>query len=403
MDTSKLIEFDRHAVKSVDGYPRKRFIGARFEKMPGRPFAALVGPRGSGKTVLLRQMRSATPQALYLSADTMDRRDDLFEVVKTLHESYRVQSFFIDEINYLHQYPKALKQIFDFLPVEVRFTSSVSLSLSATAWDLSRRVELVRIAPFSFREYLCFRANLLLAPLGLSDLIAGNIPDEHLRTAPLFHEYLTGGLYPFTLESGKGLEAFRKIMRKVVESDIPSSEPGMTVEDRDALGRTLSFIGKSPIDGVNYSSLSANVGITKYKAQRYVGILEQGFLLRRAFPAGTNVLREPKVFLELPYRLLFARVEDCIGALREDFFALAMDQHGVSFQYAKSTRGAKTPDFLLDLGGAPVVVDVGGKGRGRSQFKGFEYGRKIVLSHATDAARLSGGRVPLHCIGFPAG
>lgn len=46
----------------------------------------------------------------------MDRRDDLFEVVKTLHESYRVRSFFIDEIHYLHQYPKAQKRIFDFCP-----------------------------------------------------------------------------------------------------------------------------------------------------------------------------------------------------------------------------------------------------------------------------------------------
>jgi predicted AAA+ superfamily ATPase len=44
---------------------------------------------------------------------------------------------------------------------------------------------------------------------------------------------------------------------------------------------------------VSYSSLYANVGITKYKAQRYVDILERSFLLRRAFPAGTNVLREP--------------------------------------------------------------------------------------------------------------
>lgn len=110
------------------------------------------------------------------------------------------------------------------MPVEARFTSSVPPSLPATAWDLSRRIELVRIALFSFREYLRFRANLLLAPLGLSDLIAGNVPDEHLRTAPLFHEYLAGGLYPFTLESGQGLEAFRNIMKKVVASDIPSSE-----------------------------------------------------------------------------------------------------------------------------------------------------------------------------------
>ncbi len=37
---------------------------------------------------------------------------------------------------------------------------------------------------------------------------------------------------------------------------------------------------ESPIDRVNDSSLSANVGITKCKAQRHVDILELSFLLR---------------------------------------------------------------------------------------------------------------------------
>ena len=99
--------------------------------------------------------------------------------------------------------------------------------------------------------------------------------------------------------------------------------------------QTLTFIGRAPIDGINYTSLSRNLGITRFKVERYVRALERAFLLRQAFPAGANVLREPKVFMEPPYR----SYEDCIGALREDFFALAMAQHRTPFRYAKSRAG----------------------------------------------------------------
>ena len=43
------------------------------------------------------------------------------------------------------------------------------------------------------------------------------------------------------------------------------------------------------------------------------------------------------------------------GALREEFTAFAVEQHGVSLRYAKSTRGAKTPDYLIEIDGTPIV------------------------------------------------
>jgi predicted AAA+ superfamily ATPase len=71
------------------------------------------------------------------------------------------------------------------------------------------------------------------------------------------------------------------------------------MRDLDMIGKLLAFIGRSPIEGINYSSISQNLGITKYMAERFVALLERSFLLRRVLPAGTNVLREPKIFLEI--------------------------------------------------------------------------------------------------------
>ena len=74
-----------------------------------------------------------------------------------------------------------------------------------------------------------------------------------------------------------------------------------------------------------------------------------------------------------------------------------MKQAGISFHYLKSTRGAKTPDFLIETDSQKRVLEVGGKGKGRDQFKGVKIDRKLVLAHSTTPER---GRVPLFLLGY---
>ena len=60
----------------------------------------------------------------------------------------------------------------------------------------------------------------------------------------------------------------------------------------------------------------------------------------------------------------------------------------------------RRPIFWVNLDGRDHVIEVGGRGKGRSQFKGLTYDRKVILSHADDQRYAPGARVPLHCIGF---
>ena len=400
VDANHLLDRDALAVADARRYPQPRFLFQEFQHTSGRPFVALVGPRGTGKTVMLRQLRARTKDALYVSADTLDRGDRLVDLVRLFLDRYRVQAFFVDEIHYLRDYAAELKEIYDFLPVRIWFTSSVAVSLYGSAADLSRRVRIMELLPFAFREFLQFSGGEPLPLLSLATAFGAPIPAAYLRTSFRFAEYLTGGLYPFMLQAGSVLDLFGNIVEKVIRGDLPAHDPNLTGADLANIEQLLKFVGRSPIDGINYTSLARNLAITKHKAAQYVGALERACLLRQAFPAGANVLREPKVFMEPPYRLLYRSYEDCIGALREDFFALAMAQHGMPFRYAKSTRGAKTPDFLVTLDDRDHVIEVGGRGKGRSQFKGLTYDRKVILFHADDQRYTPGARVPLHCIGF---
>ncbi|GAB6088444.1 ATP-binding protein [Spirochaeta dissipatitropha] len=405
MDIQKILRLDDTAVKLAEKYQKKRFAWSTLSTLEGRPFVLLIGPRGAGKSVLLRQLRSNREHSLYLSADTMDPGTRLEELLPRLNASFGIENFFIDEIHFLRTFPAALKELHDFSNLKIWCSSSAAVRLQESAYDLSRRVQTEFLHPFSFREYLYFHHEQQHTALSLESVFQGNIPSEYLRSSIHFQDYLTGGLYPASLEPGFGSQQFKGILHKIIQSDIPACAARLNIDQLLQLEKIMKFIGKSSVDGISYSSLSRNIGISKYMAEKLVSLLEQSFLLQQIFPAGTSVSREPKILMELPYRLQYKEREDCIGGLREDFFASAMRQHGMEFQYAKSTRGSKTPDFLLEIDGIPAILEVGGKGKGRTQFKDIQYKKKIILRDSTH--NLAPGRdqnsiieVPLHCIGF---
>mgnify|MGYP006272070167 FL=1 len=402
VDLPSLFELDALAVDSVSQVPMRRFAWHTLSETPGRPFVALFGPRGAGKTVLMRQLRAEMPRALYISADALEGTGDLFEIASRLHRDYGIENLCLDEIHFVPNYAEQLKRIYDFLPLRLWFTSSVALSLTATGWDLSRRVVRMTLPPFSYREYLRFTEGIAVAPLRLRECLLGSVPPEYLRLRGRFRSYVEGGLYPFVLESGLQYQLFEHVLEKVVTHDIPGFDPELTQADIEGLRKTVRFIGRSAVDGINYSTVSKHIGVTKYKAEKYLAYLERSFIARRIFPAGTRVTKEPKVLLQLPYRLLYQSYDDAVGALREEFTVCAVEQHQVPMRYAKSTRGAKTPDYLIDLDGTPVVVEVGGPGKGRSQFKEVDYEQKVIVHDGEPSPVGSSGvrRVPLHVLGF---
>ena len=163
------------------------------------------------------------------------------------------------------------------------------------------------------------------------------------------------------------------------------------------MAKMLKFIGKSSVDGINYSSISRNVEITKYKAESYLDLFSQALVLYIVFPKGINVMREPKVLFSPPYRLLYDDYEYCIGGLREDFFAEMLSNAMIEYKYLKSTRGSKTPDCLVRDEHGDIVLEVGGKGKGRSQFKGIKVNRKIILAHDD---KIDGLYLPLFLLGY---
>jgi len=398
MDFTKILELDRLARQDIGRFPKKRFLFSGLISEQGRHFTGIVGPRGVGKTILLKQLALENANSLYLSLDTWED-GDLFETARILIERQHLKILLLDEVHFLPNFQQILKKIFDFLPIKIIFSSSVALALTDSAYDLSRRVKLLPLMPFTLGEYISFIAGTNLAPLTLDMIVNQAYSSDYLKYGFRFDEFLRGSLYPFALEEPDALPFLRNVLDKIIQRDIPAVAH-LAVEDLGNIRKMIAFIGKSSVEGINYSSISKNIGITKYKAELYIQLLEKAFVLNPVFPAGTNVLREPKVLMHLPFRLLYLPYDQALGALREDFFGEMMKIAGIQFHYLKSTRGAKTPDYIVMREGMrDCVIEIGGVGKGHEQFKGISSAaQKIILAHSSAPTHKDAH--PLALIGF---
>lgn len=379
-------------------FPKKRFVYAHIEKFSKeRAYAALIGPRGAGKSVLLHQLHSASENSFYLSLDSQ-RPASLFGIAKELVTLRRCKLLLLDEIHAYPGYGIELKKIYDFLPsLHIVFTSSSAIALHDASYDLSRRVRLLPVWPFSFREFLYFERSLDIPPLDwgtLADLKKSQAYYGKVSgfAEGLFNDYLTGRNYPFTIDQSEPMRLFRTMQQTIIDKDLvlPSK---LTLAESYEAQKMLTFIGKSPPEGISYTSIARNIGITAHKAQKYADLLQKAYLLHVILPKGTNLTREPKILLAPPYRLLEKPYEDCIGALREDFFVDAAIRLETELGYLKGMRGEKTPDYLLN----GIICEIGGASKGRRQFKGITGKKKLIF---TQPGILDEMRRPLFFMGM---
>ena len=107
---SKLIELDQLARRDATNYPRKRLLYKTLRQLQGKHFCGIVGSRGAGKTVLLKQLAAAIENSFYLSLDA-GAEHDLFDLAKHLQETMKIDTLLIDEIHFQSNYDAELKKI----------------------------------------------------------------------------------------------------------------------------------------------------------------------------------------------------------------------------------------------------------------------------------------------------
>lgn len=331
----------------------------------------IVGPRGVGKSTLLRQHIKRQPdyrkKMLYVSADFVYfNTHTLIYLADELVKDGGTH-LFIDEVHKYKNWSQELKQIYDVHPeLQVVFTGSSVLDIYKGLADLSRRSLIYHMQGLSFREFLLIQYGLEVPAYSLDDIINQKMFLRELpHPLPFFREYLAKGYYPFSNEPGFEIRV-NQIVQQTIESDIAlyaDLKPSTTRKMKQLLGVVAELAPYKP----NFDNLAKEIGVSKNNVPDYLSYLEKAGLLGllRDDTLGLRQLGKiEKVYVDNPSLMtVLAGGSPNIGNLRETFFYNQM-------RVRHNIRSSRASDFFI----SPYTFEVGGRKKGKKQIDSVEHG-----------------------------
>lgn len=362
-----VLAISNEAKLKASSYSKKRFIFEELRKsQESNLFIGVAGLRGIGKTILLLQLALENKNSVYISLDQLKEKFDLYDLVKELNQKYGLKYFYLDEIHNYLDWQQDLKKIYELLKVKLVFTSSIAIEVIESKYDLSRRVNILKMYPFSFKEFLYFKLNEDIS-IDFKDLLNYRY-NKILVYQTYYEEYISGGSLPASFESESNI-IIPNILDKIIYKDLVAIKK-LDQNDITNINQLLKYIASNPIEIIGYNNIAKNLGLTKYKVQQYLEFLEKAFVINIIFPNTRNVLKEPKILFSLPFRYFLAKdvTEDfIIGALREDFFVFHNLIKLNKIYYLKDKKGKKLADYLIVYKTEKYIFEIGGKSKSNKQ------------------------------------
>lgn len=264
----------------------KRFIRNRLvESLRDTPVVLLVGPRRAGKTTLARSMSNGG--RVYLTLDdqtTLEAaRADPVAFVRGLDLAI------IDEVQRVPELILAIKKAVDddYRPGRFLLTGSANvMTLPRVADSLAGRMETIRLLPLSQSEVIGRR------PTFLDGLFNGRLSKpKNLAIGNALVEMTLVGGFPEAMKRRGGRRRQdwgRSYFSSVLTRDLRDIAD---VERLTELPKFVRLLAEHAGQLVNYSELGKGIGVTYKTAQRYLGLLEQIFLIGSLPPWYTNVIK----------------------------------------------------------------------------------------------------------------
>ena len=264
----------------------ERFSAERVKTaLRDTPVVMVNGPRQCGKTTLARRFVEGNRAYITLDDDTQlaAARADPAGFMRGIERAI------IDEIQRAPELLRAIKRAVDEdrRPGRFLLTGSANvLTLPQVAESLAGRMEVVNLMPLSRAEIRGTR------PTFLEKAFSGKIakPPEILVGAELVDAVLIGG-YPEMLkreDPGRRQAWAREYVEAIVQRDVRDIAE---VEKLDQMPRLLRVLAHHSGQLTNFMQTGAEINLDAKTTRRYIGVLEQLFLLRRLDPWFRNRLK----------------------------------------------------------------------------------------------------------------
>jgi predicted AAA+ superfamily ATPase len=264
----------------------ERFVERRAEEaLADTPVVLIIGPRRAGKTTLVRKMGEAGRAYITLDDQTVleAAQSDPAGFIRGLDKAI------IDEIQRAPDLLLAIKKTVDedYRPGRFLLTGSANvLTLPRIADSLAGRMETIRMLPLA-RAEIEGRAPTFLEQLfegklrGWKDAIVGD---------DLVQLVLTGG-FPEAISRDserRRQDWLRSYLTSILTRDLRDIAE---VEKLTELPKFVRLLAEHSGQLVNYSQFASGINVSHKTGQRYVGLLEQVFLIATVQPWFTNALK----------------------------------------------------------------------------------------------------------------
>ena len=340
--------------------------------------AFLVGPRQAGKTTIMKivqgELLATGEKTLFLSLDTEYDRP-YFISQQSLLKKVELEFgggpgfVFIDEIQRLEDAGIFLKGIQDLgLPYKFIVSGSGSVDLKAKIKEsMLGRKRVYEVVPLSLLEFADFKTDYRYA-----DRLPDFFALEKGRSDDLLLEYLNYGGYPrvaLETEAREKLRVMDEIYQGYISKDIAYL---LHVEKIEAYGQLMKTLADQAGKIINYSELSATLGLSPPTVKNYCWYAEETYILRRITPFFRNIRSEisksPSVyFSDLGFRNYalgvlgnLQRADDLGFAFQNLVYLILREKlrwSGAQIHFWR-TKSKTEIDFVIDTGRSVVPVEV---------------------------------------------
>ncbi|MCC5853870.1 MAG: ATP-binding protein [Alkalimonas sp.] len=264
----------------------QRFVTSRVtEALSDTPVVLIVGPRRAGKTTLARQM--TTPERRYITLDDQT----VLEAARADPTGFirGIDAAIIDEIQRAPELLLAIKKTVDedYRPGRFLLTGSANvLTLPRVADSLAGRMETIRLLPLAQAELLS------KVPTFLDQLFAGKLPSNKagIFGDELIATVLAGG-FPEAISRNnerRRQDWMHAYLTSVLTRDLRDIAD---IEKLTELPKFVRLLAEYSGKLINYSQFGNSIDVSYKTGQRYVGLLEQVFLLTQLQPWHSNRLK----------------------------------------------------------------------------------------------------------------
>ncbi len=311
--------------------------------------SALVGPRQSGKTTMLKELMKGR-DANYVSFDDPDARALFEEDVKKFAIQYMERELTVlDEVQYCENAGLNLKYLADS-GHRMWLTSSSEMLLGKDVLSyLVGRAATFRLYPFNLSEFLRAKGQRALT---------GDILKR------MVWEHATYGGYPAVVLS-EGNEMKKEILRNLRETMLLKDvSQTFSIENIGALERLIRYLAVNSGSIAPHSKVSDDLKISFQTFGKYMDALSKSYVIVQVPPFFTNrskeIVKHPKVYFTdtgMKNSVAGAFPSDMDGRLFENYVLSELIKAGHGVRYWRTKSGAEV-DFIVEKEGKPIPVEV---------------------------------------------